>query len=136
MNERGERLCRETVNLRHLKAFKVHQRLPWWLRQCRICLQCKRPRFDPWVRKIPWRREQLPTPVFLPGESHGRGAWRATVHGVSGSDTPEQLTLSLSRATKFNSTPFILCLRQFSMKEIKILFSQQSQSWACILRKH
>ena len=30
--------------------------LPWWLRQ-RICLQCRRPRFHPWVRKIPWRRE-------------------------------------------------------------------------------
>ena len=26
--------------------------------------------FDPWVRKIPWRREWLPTPVFLPGEPH------------------------------------------------------------------
>ena len=31
----------------------------------------KRPRFDPWVRKIPWRAWQ-PTPVFLPGESHGQ----------------------------------------------------------------
>ena len=28
--------------------------------------------FDPWVRKIPWRRKWQPTPVFLPGESHGR----------------------------------------------------------------
>ena len=27
---------------------------------------------DPWVRKIPWRSECLPTPVFLPGESHGQ----------------------------------------------------------------
>ena len=27
---------------------------------------------DPWVRKIPWRREQLPTPVFLPEKSHGQ----------------------------------------------------------------
>ena len=27
--------------------------------------------FDPWVEKIPWRRERLPTPVFWPGESHG-----------------------------------------------------------------
>ena len=27
------------------------------------------PRFNPWVRKIPWRKEWLPTPVFLPGES-------------------------------------------------------------------
>ena len=30
-----------------------------------------RCRFDPWVRKIPWRRAWQPTPVFLPGESHG-----------------------------------------------------------------
>ena len=33
----------------------------------------KRCRFDPWVRKIPWRRPWQPTPVFFPGESHG---WR------------------------------------------------------------
>ena len=26
------------------------------------------PRFDPWVGKMPWRREWQPTPVFLPGE--------------------------------------------------------------------
>ena len=30
------------------------------------------PGFYPWVRKIPWRRKWQPTPVFLPGESHGR----------------------------------------------------------------
>ena len=28
--------------------------------------------FDPWVGKIPWRRAWQPTPVFLPGESHGQ----------------------------------------------------------------
>ena len=28
--------------------------------------------FDSWVGKIPWRREWQPTPVFLPGESHGQ----------------------------------------------------------------
>ena len=32
----------------------------------------KRFRFDPWVRKISWRRAWQPTPVFLPGESHGQ----------------------------------------------------------------
>ena len=47
------------------------------------CRRCKRCRFDPWVRKIPWRRAWQPTPVFLPGESHGQGAWRATAHGVA-----------------------------------------------------
>ena len=46
--------------------------LPWWLRQESICLQCRRHGFDPWVGKIPWRREGLPTPVFLPGEFHGQ----------------------------------------------------------------
>ena len=32
----------------------------------------KRLRLDPWVRKIPWRRGWQPTPLFLPGESHGQ----------------------------------------------------------------
>ena len=35
------------------------------------CRRCKRCGFDSWVRKIPWKREWLPTPVFLPKESHG-----------------------------------------------------------------
>ena len=34
--------------------------------------QCRRCRFDPWVRKIPWRREWQPIPVFLPGKFHGQ----------------------------------------------------------------
>ena len=33
--------------------------------------RCERCEFDPWVGKILWRRRWLPTPVFLPGESHG-----------------------------------------------------------------
>ena len=47
----------------------------------------KRCRFDSWVGKMPWRRRWQPTPVFLPGKSHGREAWRATVHGVAKSQT-------------------------------------------------
>ena len=38
----------------------------------KICLQCRRPGFDPWVGKIPQRREWLPTPVFFLGEFHGQ----------------------------------------------------------------
>ena len=45
---------------------------PWWLRWQSICLQCQKPGFDPWVGKIPWRRKWQPTPVFLPGKSHGQ----------------------------------------------------------------
>ena len=36
------------------------------------CRRLKRRRFDPWVEKMPWRRAWPPTPVFLPGESHGQ----------------------------------------------------------------
>ena len=38
----------------------------------RVCVQCGRPTFNPWVGKILWRREQIPTSVFSPGESHGQ----------------------------------------------------------------
>ena len=37
--------------------------------------------------KIPWRKEWLPTPVFLPGESHGQRSLQAAVHGVARSQT-------------------------------------------------
>ena len=57
--------------------------LPWWLSWQRVCLQCGRPGFDPWVGKIPWRREQLPIPVFWPGEFHRLHR----VHGVTKSRT-------------------------------------------------
>ena len=55
--------------------------LLWWHRQQSICLQCRRPGFYPWVRKIPWRRKWQPSPVFLPEEPMARGAWWATVRG-------------------------------------------------------
>ena len=34
--------------------------------------RCKRLRFDPWIRIVPWRRAWQRTPMFLPGESHGQ----------------------------------------------------------------
>ena len=49
----------------------------------RIRCQCRRIGFDPWVRMVPWRRKLQPSPVFLPGKSHGWGAWWARVHSVT-----------------------------------------------------
>ena len=46
--------------------------LPWWLSGKESACQCRRLRFYHCVRKIPWRRTWQPTPVFLPGESHGK----------------------------------------------------------------
>ena len=62
----------------------------------RIRLQCGTSGFNTWVGNIPRRREWQPTPVFLPGESHGLRAQQATVCAVTESDTTEQLTFSLS----------------------------------------
>ena len=58
--------------------------------------------FNPWVRKIPWRREWLLTPVFLPGESHGQRSlarcslW-AWVHDVSFSVLPPAVRVAAAR---------------------------------------
>ena len=46
--------------------------LPWWLSGKESACQCRKLRFDSWFRKIPWRRKWQPTPVFLPGKSHGQ----------------------------------------------------------------
>ena len=44
----------------------------WWLSGKESTCQCRRCRFNPWVRMIPWRRKWQPTAVSLPGKSHGR----------------------------------------------------------------
>ena len=49
--------------------------------------QCRRCGFDPWVGKIPCRRKWQPTPVFLAGKIPWTGAWWATVHWVTKSQT-------------------------------------------------
>ena len=59
-------------------------------------LQCRRRVFHSWVRKIPWRRKWQPTPVFLPENPMDRGAWWATVHGV----TKSQTQLSMHTCTR------------------------------------
>ena len=55
----------------------------------KIRLQCRRPGFNPWVGKIAWRRERLPTPVFWSKEFYGLySPW-----GHKESDTTERLAL-------------------------------------------
>ena len=61
-----------------------------------VCLQCRRPGFNPWVRKIPWRRKWQPTPVLLPGKSQGqRSLVGYSPWGRKESDTTEWLHFSL-----------------------------------------
>ena len=60
---------------RPLSLTFIITRFPRWLSGKQSACQrrkCKRCRFNPWVREIPWRRKWQPTPVFLPGKSHGQ----------------------------------------------------------------
>ena len=77
----------------------------------RICLQCRKPRFSPWVGNIPWRREWEPTPVFLPGEPHGqRNLAGFSPWGHKESDTTERLTLHYTCGTN-GKEPICQCRR-------------------------
>ena len=63
--------------------------------------------FDPWVRKIPWRRKWQPTPVFLIGESRGQGNLAGySPWGCKESARTEQLTLTF----RIYSSDFIIFL--------------------------
>ena len=49
----------------------TQQGLPWWKNLSANTCQCRRHRFDSWVRKITRRRKWQPTPVFLSGKTQG-----------------------------------------------------------------
>ena len=79
------------------KLFRPLCMLSLELRWQRICLQCRRCGFNPWVGKILWRREWQPTPVFLLGEFHGQRSLAGySPWGLKESDMTERLMLSLS----------------------------------------
>ena len=66
--------------------------------------ECRRPGFDPWVGKIPWRRERLPTPVFWPGEFHGL----CSPCGCKKSDMTKLLSLThLLHFDIYKESPFL-----------------------------
>ena len=66
--------------------------LLWLLGGKESACQRRRCKFNPWVRKIPWRREGQPTPVFLPGEAQGqRNLVDYSPGGHKESDTTEVL---------------------------------------------
>ena len=75
----------EIINCVSVCVFNsINRRFPRWLSGRESICHCQRHRrygFDPWVRKIPWRSEWQPTPVFLLEDPMDRGAWQLTVHG-------------------------------------------------------
>jgi len=70
--------------------------------------KCGRPGFDPWVRKMPWRREWQPTPIFLPGKFHGQKSlvgYSPWGHKESATTEWLALTIILSWLTWFQDLP-------------------------------
>ena len=90
----------------------------------KICLQCQRPEFYPWVGKIHWRREWLPTPLFLPGEFHGQkslAAYSPWGHRV-GHDWVTNTFTSLTKSPQVLN----LDLCEFKKKYIPVICDQFS----------
>ena len=82
-----------------------------------------RPGFDPWVGKIPWRRERLSTPVFWPGEFNGlHSPW-----GHKESDTTEQL--SLTHTTKMDIYNLIYLSLTFHEIALSLLQEKMNDSF-------
>ena len=112
--------------------------LSWWLLLCtwfmsidtftqgfpggsvvsRLWLQCRRHRFNPWIKKIPWRRKWKPTPVFLPGKSHGQKSlvgyspWgcKRIIHDLATKQTDLHIIQALSyRIFQLETPDILLC---------------------------
>ena len=74
------------------KRHLIHMGLLRWLSGQESACRCRRHGFDPWVGRILWRRKWQSTPVFLPGESHGRRSLVCySPRGRKESDTTERL---------------------------------------------
>ena len=58
--------------LKVFRRLRVVSQIAQWIKNLNEMQETKRPVFNPWVRKILWRRAWQPTPVFLPGESCGQ----------------------------------------------------------------
>ena len=67
------------------------------------CRRHKRLGFDPWVGKIPRRRKRQPTPVFLPGKSHGQ-------RSLAGYSPKGHKELDMTEALHAHAQPFIYLL--------------------------
>ena len=86
-------------------------KIPWMEEPCRLqSMGSLRVEHD-WATSLSlftfmhWRRKWQPTPVFLPGESQGRGAWWAAIYGV---------TQSRTRLKRLSSSSMLICLEELA----------------------
>ena len=95
------------------------------------CRRHKRLGFNPWVGKIPWRRAWQPTPVFLPGESHGqRGLAGYSPRGHKESDTTEMTQHACTQCS------FIIRQIQRSCTHLRVWFKEKGAAEDEMVRWH
>ena len=99
--------------------------------------QCRRPRCNPWVGKIPWRRKWQPTPVFLPGESHGQSSLVGySPKGRKESDRLKQLSMLMkaepprSQATQLVWFILKAALESPTQSLMNLIFRNHPNEWA------
>ena len=91
-----------------------------WLSGKEPTCQWRRCEFDLWVRKILWRRKWQPTPVFLPGKSHGQGSlvayslWgcKRVGHNLATKQHEKMKTLGVVRGTQDRQASWIYSRRE------------------------
>ena len=100
------------------------------------CRRCRRPWFDPWVGKIPWRRACQPIPVFLPKESHGQKSLAGhSPGGHKESDPTERLSIHTASLRWCVSLPgWQNKILQTGGLNNRSLFSHSSGSWKSEMR--
>ena len=106
----------------------------------KVCLQFRRLGFDPWVRKIPWRREWQPLLKFLLGESPGQRSragyspWGLKEMGMTKQPTP-YINLP-SSSMRHDPGNLALCSSflssQTGFSETSLLHSKQ-EVWAAVV---
>ena len=98
------------------------------------CLQCRRPGFNLWVGKSSWRRKWQPTPVFLPGKSHGqRSLMSYSSWGRKESDTTEWLHFQF-QCMFVQSIPTLYYPMDYSPPSSSVhgMFQARIQEWVAI----
>ena len=86
----------------------------------------KKHRFNPWVGKIPWRRNCNPLDYSCLENSLGRGAWRATVHSVAKS---QQDWSDLAHTHAVHPTPVLLPGKSHGRRNLVGCSSWVAKSW-------
>ena len=96
-------LSQQRSSASFVQWYMLSSGLPWWLIGKDSFGPYGRHEFNPWVRKIPWRRKWQCTPVLLPGKSHGQRSLAGySLWGYKQSDTTERLTHTDTRLNRWD----------------------------------